>query len=291
MAQRLAVLDRIEGTTSLDPIVEAVRTVTEKLPLSRRLLDVLHGVPLGHPAHPMAVQIPIGAWMSAAFLDLMPGEHRSADALVAVGVVSASPAALSGIADWSRLHPQQQRTGVVHAMANTIALTSYSASLLARLTGHRKAGRRLGFLGLMAVNVGGYLGGHLAYRQAAGANHAEHVPHRVPAGWHAACLLSDLTDGQLAAKEVRGTKVVLLRQGSDVQALADTCSHLSASLAEGRTVTGPDGDTCVECPWHASVFRMEDGAVVHGPATSPQPAFRTRVLNGVVEVELAGADG
>ncbi|MGN6598186.1 MAG: hypothetical protein ACTHMW_02715, partial [Actinomycetes bacterium] len=96
MAQRLAVLDRIEGTTSLDPIVEAVRTVTEKLPLSRRLLDVLHGVPLGHPAHPMAVQIPIGAWMSAAFLDLMPGEHRSADALVAVGVVGGGPGARGG---------------------------------------------------------------------------------------------------------------------------------------------------------------------------------------------------
>lgn len=291
MAQRLAVLDRIEGTTSLDPLVDAVRTVTEKLPLSRRVLDLLHGVPLGHPAHPMAVQVPIGAWMSAAFLDLMPGEHKSADALVAVGVVTATPAALSGVADWSTLHPQQQRTGVVHAIANTVALTAYSASLLARLAGRRKAGRRLGYFGLMAVNVGGYLGGHLAYRQAAGANHAEHVPHRVPAGWHPVGLLADLPDGKLAARDVLGTKIVLLRQGSDVQALADTCSHLSASLAEGRTVTGPDGDTCVECPWHASVFRMEDGAVVHGPATSPQPAFRTRVLDGRVEVELAGADG
>ncbi len=33
---------------------------------------------LGHPLHPVMVQLPIGAWTSAAILDLFPGESRAA---------------------------------------------------------------------------------------------------------------------------------------------------------------------------------------------------------------------
>jgi nitrite reductase/ring-hydroxylating ferredoxin subunit len=38
------------------------------------------------------------------------------------------------------------------------------------------------------------------------------------------------------------------------------------------------------------VFRVSDGAVVHGPATAPQPVFQTRVTDdGVLQVCLPGA--
>src|SRR3712207_7551105 len=37
--------------------------------------------------------------------------------------------------------------------------------------------------GLTVVGVSGFLGGHMAYRQAVGANHVEDVPHRVEEGW------------------------------------------------------------------------------------------------------------
>jgi hypothetical protein len=49
-------------------------------------------------------------------------------------------------------------------------------------------------------------------------------------------------------------------------------------------VTGSGADACVVCPWHGSVFRLIDGAVVHGPATSDQPVLRVRVRAGMVEV-------
>ncbi len=45
--------------------------------------------------------------------------------------------------------------------------------------------------GLMAASAGAYLGGHLAYRLAAGANHAEQVSHLVPTGWHDLGPISD----------------------------------------------------------------------------------------------------
>ena len=49
-------------------------------------------------------------------------------------------------------------------------------------------------------------------------------------------------------------------------------------------MTGSGADACVVCPWHGSVFRLRDGAVVHGPAASDQPTLRARVRNGMVEV-------
>ncbi|MFI8193349.1 Rieske (2Fe-2S) protein, partial [Streptomyces sp. NPDC085946] len=41
-----------------------------------------------------------------------------------------------------------------------------------------------------------------------------------------------------------------------------------------------------QCPWHGSVFRLADGWNVRGPATAPQPAFDTRVVDGHVEIRL-----
>ncbi|OUD86582.1 3-phenylpropionate/cinnamic acid dioxygenase ferredoxin subunit [Clavibacter michiganensis subsp. michiganensis] len=75
-----------------------------------------------------------------------------------------------------------------------------------------------------------------------------------------------------------------------VDALSDTCSHLSAPLHEGELGTDPKtGEACVTCPWHDSVFSLTTGAVIHGPATAPQPRFETRVTGGLVEVRLPNA--
>src|ERR671937_3228562 len=46
-------------------------------------------------------------------------------------------------------------------------------------------------------------------------------------------------------------------------------------------------ETSVVCPCHGSTFSLQDGALLHGPATAPQPAYRTRVRDGKVEVRLA----
>ncbi len=66
-------------------------------------------------------------------------------------------------------------------------------------------------------------------------------------------------------------------------ALSGVCSHWGGPLAEGRLLE----DDCVECPWHGSRFRMQDGAVQQGPAAFDQPVFETRIRNGNVEVRHA----
>jgi nitrite reductase/ring-hydroxylating ferredoxin subunit len=73
--------------------------------------------------------------------------------------------------------------------------------------------------------------------------------------------------------------VLLTRQDGRVYALADRCSHRGGPLHQGEVADG-----CVTCPWHGSVFRLEDGSVVRGPAAYPQPALDVRVEAGGILV-------
>ncbi|MEV6958674.1 Rieske (2Fe-2S) protein [Streptomyces sp. NPDC051207] len=281
----LWLLDRLEREPRADPVIDALREGVRSLPLGRGR-DVLHGRWLGHPVHPLMVQVPIGSWLSAAVLDLRPGRSREAGLLVGVGLAAAAPAALAGAVDWAELHRQQQRVGLVHALTNTAAVGLYAASLACRVKGREAAGRACGFLGLTAVGLGGMLGGHLAYRQASGANHAEEVPHVFTEGWHRIGTVDEFPAGQPVRRSVDDVPVLVVRElGGTIHALAERCSHLAGPLSEGTVADG-----CVRCPWHGSVFRLSDGWNVRGPATAPQPAFDTRIVDGRVEVRLRGQD-
>ncbi|MFI6001971.1 DUF2231 domain-containing protein [Streptomyces sp. NPDC051366] len=134
--------------------------------------DLLRGRPLGHPVHPVLVQVPIGCWLSAAVLDVVPGTQRAATTLTAVGLAGVAPAAVAGWADWADLPPEQARVGLAHAVSNVAAVACYTVSLAARLRGRSTKGRLWSWGGLTAVAVTGALGGHVAYRQAVGAHPA-----------------------------------------------------------------------------------------------------------------------
>jgi nitrite reductase/ring-hydroxylating ferredoxin subunit len=76
--------------------------------------------------------------------------------------------------------------------------------------------------------------------------------------------------------------VLLLRRGERIYAIAETCAHLGGPLAEGTL----DGLSVI-CPWHGSRVALEDGRVLDGPSTFPQPCFETRVHHGQIEVRAA----
>ncbi|MEU1853686.1 Rieske (2Fe-2S) protein [Streptomyces sp. NPDC019990] len=282
----LWLLDRLEREPRADAVIGTLRKGVRALPLGPGR-DVLHGRWLGHPVHPLMVQVPIGSWLSAAVLDLRPGRSRASRLLVGVGLAAAAPAALAGAVDWAELHREQQRVGLVHALSNAAAIGLYAVSLAHRVTGREAAGRAYGLAGLTAVGLGGMLGGHLAYRQASGANHAEEVPHVVSEGWHRIGAVDEFPAGRPVRRSVDDVPVLVVREtGGTVHALAERCSHLAGPLSEGTVADG-----CVRCPWHGSVFRLSDGWNVRGPATSPQPAFETRITDGHVEVRLRHQDG
>ena len=175
------------------------------------------------------------------------------------------------------------RTGLVHAAANVAALSLYAASLAAP----RRRAAALRLAGLAAAGAGGFLGGHIAYRQSAGANQAEPVPHLVEPGWHDLLSLAefgDLDDHKPVKRMLGDVPVVVVRDGDGVHVLAERCSHLSGPLSDGEYHDG-----CLTCPWHGSVFRIADGSVARGPATAPQPAFEVREIGGAIQICLPGA--
>ncbi|GAA0809051.1 Rieske (2Fe-2S) protein [Spirilliplanes yamanashiensis] len=278
-------VNRLEQASALDPAGDKLKAAVQATIRPRKLRDVLHGVFLGHPLHPVLVQLPVGAFMSAAVLDLLPGQRRAATALVATGVAGALPAAAAGLTDWASLAREQRRVGLVHAVGNTIALGLYAGSLAARMTGRHRFGRMLGYAGLSVAGGSAYLGGHLSYKEGAGVNHAVPELRMIPEGWHHVASMAELPVGKPVVRTVGSAPVLLYRHGDSVTAMIERCAHQGGPLSEGE-VTGSGPSACVVCPWHGSTFRLTDGLVVRGPAASDQPVLRTRVAGGQVEISL-----
>jgi nitrite reductase/ring-hydroxylating ferredoxin subunit/uncharacterized membrane protein len=273
-------ISRLEQATSLDTLVSAGQRAA-RLIRPGKVRDGLHGVWLGHPLHPVLVQASAGAWLSASILDVFGGDEQASRHLVAAGLAASVPAAVAGAADWSEQHEQQMRVGVVHAAGNIAAMTLYGASLISR---RPRRSRALRLAGLAVLSASGLLGGHISFRLAGGANHAEEVPHLVKPGWQHLMTASDLPEGKPVRQLLGEVPVVAVRTNGAVHVLSDRCSHMSGSLSDSELVDG-----CLTCPWHGSVFRVTDGSVARGPATSPQPAFQAREADGAIQVCLLGA--
>jgi nitrite reductase/ring-hydroxylating ferredoxin subunit/uncharacterized membrane protein len=243
--------------------------------------DVLSGTWLGHPAHPLLTDIPIGAWTSSFILDVFGGEKTKpgADALVGVGILASLPTAITGISDLADTEDKEpRRVGVVHAAANVAGLGLYTLSYLSRKAGNRRAGVTLSSLGAVAMTVGGLLGGHLSYRKGIGVNQTAFD--RRPRRWTAVLDSGELRAGVPAKATVAGADVMLLRQEGGVFAVANRCSHRGGPLDKGTVGDGPT----VTCPWHLSTFDVTDGAVLRGPASAPQPVYEVREHEGKIEV-------
>jgi len=211
-------------------------------------------------------------------LEAFRGTERASALLIAAGIAGTAPAAATGLADWSALHRDQQRVGLVHAACQTSAATLFLGALAARAGGRAGYGRLLSASGLAMATVGSYLGGHLALRMGAGTSHAEQVSHLSGLGWHDLCPLAELPDRRPVRRQLGYLSLLVYRQGNEVSVLSDRCSHLGGPLHQGRIVI-ERGGVCVACPWHGSTFVIADGTVVHGPATARQPSFETRVTD------------
>ncbi len=254
-------------------------------PVGQSAKNALHGVWLSHPLHPAITDVPVGGWTVAAALDALEmfgaSKYRAgADAAVAIGLLGAVPAALSGITDWSDTHGKPQRVGAIHGMLNMGAVTLYAGSYIARKSKKRTLAHLLGFVGFGLVIASAYLGGELSYAQKIGVNHAPDPEGELPADYTPAIAEKDLIEGKPATATVDGAQIFLLKQAGQIYAMAEHCSHLGGPLSEGKV----EGDTIV-CPWHGSRFCLKDGRVIDGPATNNQPVLDVMVRGGQVFVK------
>jgi uncharacterized membrane protein len=156
-------VEAVAGARWLDAISDVAARALPDAMRTGRTRDILGGRWLGHPAHPMLTDFPLGMWMSASVLDLIPGDHAAASRrLVAGGLLATAPTVATGWSDWLHANRRERRIGVVHAATNVAAAGLYAASWRARRRDRRGAGIVLGLAGGVVATMGGLLGGHLS---------------------------------------------------------------------------------------------------------------------------------
>lgn len=253
--------------------------------------DFLHGTWLGHPLHPILTDIPIGAYTITAALDTLEllgsDEYKKgADASLTVGLAGAAGAAVTGITDWTGTTGQIRNVGTMHAILNVGAtLMNLTSLFLRRKDSSRKVGIGLSMAAYGVTAISAYLGGSLVYGLQMGVDHTA-VSNPYPVDFTDVMKAEELGEGKMKSGKVGEIAVLLVKKDGKIYALADTCSHLGGPLSEGELVN----DCCVKCPWHGSVFSLEDGSVVNGPATEAQPKFDVRISSGMIQVKLAESE-
>ncbi len=244
--------------------------------------DAMHGVWLGHPLHPVFTDIPVGAWTTGLVLDAVaavrrePALEQAADVAIAVGLVGAAGAAVTGLTDWSETSGTSRRTGLVHGILNIAATTLYTAAYLLRRNGSRSAGQTCALAGFGVALGAAWLGGDLVYDQRIGVNHADADE---PETFKQVARSSDLEDGAMMRGKTSEADVLLARQHGRLCALNHRCTHAGGPLSEGTLK-----DKSVVCPWHGSEFALDDGHVILGPATQNEPTLDVREHAGHIEV-------
>ena len=93
--------------------------------------------------------------------------------------------------------------------------------------------------------------------------------------------MADLLDGKPHAVEVDDVAVVLVRQGDQVHALRDVCSHAELALSEGELTRQG-----LACWLHGSCFDLRTGAPSSPPATEPVDVYPVSIVDDQVHVDV-----
>ena len=97
-----------------------------------------------------------------------------------------------------------------------------------------------------------------------------------------AAAVADIPQGGVLAVEIDGNEIALIRDGDDVYAIQDECSHAAIPLSEG------DVEGCeIECWLHGSRFDVRSGKPVNLPATESVPTYPTKIEGDTVMVDLS----
>ncbi len=98
------------------------------------------------------------------------------------------------------------------------------------------------------------------------------------------CALADLSEDEAKAVSIGGLDVALARQGDEVFAIQDLCSHASVALSQGEVTADAQG-CYLECWLHGSSFDLRTGRPTSLPAIEPVATFAVEVVDGEVYVD------
>lgn len=100
--------------------------------------------------------------------------------------------------------------------------------------------------------------------------------------------LGEIPEGEMRAYDMPAGRVTVAHVEAHLYAFGDECTHQGCSLAEGAF---DDRAATVECACHGSVFDVENGEPIEGPAADPLPVFQAREIGGWVEVATRPGEG
>jgi nitrite reductase/ring-hydroxylating ferredoxin subunit len=93
---------------------------------------------------------------------------------------------------------------------------------------------------------------------------------------------SEVAEGGTAAFDVEGAQIAVARVGGTLYAFSDVCTHQGCNLASGGDLDGTE----ITCECHGSVFAVDTGAVIDGPATKPIETYPAREAGGQIQIEV-----
>ena len=245
----------------------------------RPLKDLLSGVWLGHPVHSAVTDIPIGTLLVTVVLDLM-NQPAAADVALVATILFMLAAAVTGASDYVDTDGTARVRATLHSTLMVVALLMLLVSLVLRAgsPADRTIPIALSIIGFLIVSAGAAVGGEVVY--VFGNMVSRHAFRGAGTKW-VKLDLGDVTDlgtvTEATPLKARAgiNDLVLVRIADTVYALHAVCAHAGGPLAQGTVVDG-----CIECPWHASRFRLTNGHVRRGPALYDQPAYEVRATDG-----------
>jgi nitrite reductase/ring-hydroxylating ferredoxin subunit/uncharacterized membrane protein len=251
--------------------------------------DFLNGRWLGHPLHGAATDIPIGLLLGSVVLDLL-GQPTAADITLVATALFMVAAAVTGLADYSETDGLARTRATLHGTLMTVTLVVVVVSLVLRAgaPADRTIPIVLSIVAFLLITAGAFVGGDVVYVFGNMVN--RHAFRGAGTKWikldtGALTDLAQLPEATPTKMKAGINDLVVVRVGDTVHAMHAVCAHAGGPLAEGTVVDG-----CLECPWHASRFRLTDGHAVQGPTVYDQPSYELRAAEaGGYEVRRAAS--
>ena len=248
-----------------------------------------------HPIHPILVSFPVAFLTGAYLCDIIAYLREEiffsqfASYLCIAGIISGLLAAVFGIIDYVYTVPPQssaKKRGAKHGLLNVVQLTLFFIAWLMR-ENDGSAGTWVMVLqtaALIIIFIAGWMGGTLVYRNQIGvdpryANAGKWKEEHITPGTGKLkiAIANELELNQMKLLHIGEKRIVLARSENGFVAFDDRCPHRGGSLAGGSMICGT-----VQCPWHGSQFKVQDGSCVAGPAKSGIEVYEVSEIAGTV---------
>lgn len=99
--------------------------------------------------------------------------------------------------------------------------------------------------------------------------------------WHDVASAESFEPDTPKVLEVGDVRIAVFQLDDGFYAISDICTHEYALLSEGFCDGGK-----VECPLHQACFDIRTGRALEDPAEIDVQTYPTRVLDGLVQVDL-----